>query len=164
MTRNNAGGAATTGSRGSRRTPAGAKTQGGREGGSTRKRTGGRASMPIDEFAEAVVRHYQEKGTVRDTLKLVRRVLVLLKDVGVRTAADMEGDDSGDIFRRFGERNASLSPHTAANRLRMLCAVIRTGYSLGLLRSLPPMPITPQVDELPGGRARCLRRRTACSA
>jgi integrase len=108
--------------------------------------------MTIARFAEDIVRHYQEGGTVRDTLKLVRVVLSILEtDAGVRTVAELERDNIADILRRFEASNANLSPHTRANRLRMLCAIIRRGHKLGLLRSVPPLPVTPQVDELPGG-------------
>lgn len=111
------------------------------------------APMPTAEFADTIVEHFRVTGHVRDTLKLVRRVLgILEKDLGVKTVAELERPDIDDIARRFDQRNAGLSPYTRASRLRILCRVIRVGHAAGLLRTLPRLPKPPQSDELPPGK------------
>jgi integrase len=154
MARNNAGGTATAGSRGSR-APAGAKTRGGREGGSTRKRTGGRAPMTIGQFAEAIIRHYQEqeKPPKAHTLSVFRRVLAIVeRDVGVKTAAELE---DRDIVRRFDEGLPKGAPGAGPSTRRTMTATfyafIRLGRKLGILHALPELPAIPDSRTFPRG-------------
>jgi len=111
------------------------------------------AALSMADFTEAIVRHYRENGAVRDTLKLIRRVLrILEKEVGVRTVAALEHDEIDDLLRRFNEHNAHLAPHTQVNRERMLHAIIRQGHELDLLRVQPHLPALRQIAELPKGK------------
>lgn len=104
-----------------------------------------RGPVTLAVLADAIERVYLSSNAGATMLRMVRRVLKLLVEVGVHTTHDLDGD----AIQRFEAALPVRGDHYRFEHLRTLRAICNHAVKLRLLAAAPPFPMIPHPPDIP---------------